>query len=202
MGQEAGCTVRFGDLVSRGKAVLESEELVFRGDFRLAIPLRDVRSAQATDGRLTVAFAQGWAVFELGDRAERWAERIRNPRTLIDKLGVKPGARVSVLGAGDADFLELLRGRTVLVSVGEPQDASDLVFYQVDSPADLTRLESLKPFLATSGAVWVIAPKGGAEPTESEVLAAGRKAGLVDTKVVRFSDTLTAHRFSVVKARR
>ena len=32
----------------------------------------------------------GEATFELGPKAERWAERIRNPKSLLDKLGVKP----------------------------------------------------------------------------------------------------------------
>jgi hypothetical protein len=201
MGQEVHCTARFGDAVSEGKALLESEELLFRGSFRLSIPFADIRSAEAEDGRLTIAFSKGWAVLELGPLAERWAERIRNPKTLIDKLGVKPGARISVLGAPD-DFLELLRERTVLVSVGAPQEESELIFLQVGSPAELARLGELEPCLAPGGAIWVVAPKGGAEPTEAQVLVAGRAAGLVDTKVVKFSDTHTAHRFAIPRARR
>ncbi len=202
MGQEADCTARFGDAVSAGRALLETDELVFRGDFRLVIPIGDVRSAEANDGRLTVTFSKGWAVFELGDQAERWAARIRNPRTLVDKLGVKPGARVSVLGLDDPAFLELLAGRTVLVTVDNPQESSDLVLFRADSVADLDRIGVLRRFLAPAGALWIVAPKGGDEPTESQVLAAGRAAGLVDTKVARFSDTHTAHRFSIPKAER
>ena len=54
MGQEATCTVHVDGQTSSGKARLETEEIVFRGDFRLAIPLREVRDARAVDGRLTV----------------------------------------------------------------------------------------------------------------------------------------------------
>jgi hypothetical protein len=202
MGQEAHCTARFGDAVSSGTALLESDELVFRGDFRLVIPIGDVRSAEANEGRLTVTFSKGWAVFELGEQAERWAARIRNPRTLVDKLGVKPGARVSVLGFDDPSFLQLLRGRTVLVSVNEPQESSDLLFFRAAAAADLERIRVIKRFLAPAGALWIIAPKGGGEPTEAQVLEAGRAAGLVDTKVARFSDTHTAHRFAIPKVQR
>jgi len=50
--------------------------------------------------------------------------------------------------------------------------------------------------------LWVVAPKGVKEITEADVLAGGRKAGLVDVKVVRFSETHTAHKFVIPKMRR
>lgn len=37
-----------------------------------------------------------------------WAEKITQPKTLLDKLGVKPGHNVAVLGVRDADFLAML----------------------------------------------------------------------------------------------
>ena len=201
MGQEARCTARLGESVSEGKALLETDSLLFRGAFRLEIPFSDMRSVESREGKLTVAFSKGWAVFELGPNADRWAERIRNPRTLVDKLGIKPGFRVGLVGC-DADFAAVVRERTFLVSEGDPADGSDLVFLQADSVADLRRVAALAPRLQPAGAIWVIGPKGGREPTEAQVLAAGRAAGLVDTKVVRFSDTHTAHRFSIPKASR
>jgi len=189
VGQEARCTARLGESVSEGKALLETDSLLFRGAFRLEIPFSDMRSVESREGKLTVAFSKGWA------------ERIRNPRTLVDKLGIKPGFRVGLVGC-DADFAAVVRERTFLVSEGDPADGSDLVFLQADSVADLRRVAALAPRLQPAGAIWVIGPKGGREPTEAQVLAAGRAAGLVDTKVVRFSDTHTAHRFSIPKASR
>ena len=38
MGNEARCKVRFGKQESEGKALLETSEVLFRGDFRLKIP--------------------------------------------------------------------------------------------------------------------------------------------------------------------
>lgn len=201
VGQEARCTARLGESVFAGTALLETDSLVFRGEVRLEIPLADVRSVEARDGTLTIAHSKGWAAFELGPRAERWAERIRNPRTLADKLGLRPGARVGLVGA-DTELEELVRQRTALVTAGEPDDGSDLVFLRVDDPADLERIPVLRHRVAPAGALWVIAPKGGREPVEARVLAAGRAAGLVDTKVVRYSSTHTAHRFSVPTSRR
>ena len=51
-------------------------------------------------------------------------------------------------------------------------------------------------------ALWVVYPKGKKEITENEVLAAGRKAGLKDVKVVGFSPTHTALKFVIPLDRR
>ena len=46
------------------------------------------------------------------------------------------------------------------------------------------------------GALWVVRPKGAkTEVTEGATQQAGLEAGLVDVKVVSFSDTHTAEKF-------
>ena len=202
MGDEARCRARYRGEVSDGKALLETDALLFRGDFRLAIPLREIRSVEAEDGRLRVAFRDDQASFELGPRAERWAERIKNPKTLLDKLGVRRDARVGLVGVADPSFRELLRERGILFADGEPEPESDLIFVGADGLDDLDRLARLRRLVKANGSVWVVAPKGGREPRESDVLAAGKNAGLVDTKVVRFSETHTAHKFVIPVADR
>ena len=201
MGDEARCTVRFADAVSEGRALLETDELVFRGEFRLVTPLREIASVSAEDGVLVVAFPEGTAAFELGPKAERWADRIRKPKTLLDKMGIKPGMRVGVVGVEDDAFRDLLRGRAVEVA-DEPAPSSDVIVLGAESADDLRRLSDLGRLLKRDGAVWVVAPKGGREPREADVLSAGKEAGLVDTKVVRFSDSHTAHKFVIPLARR
>ena len=202
VGDEARATVHVGGRTSEGKALLETDELIFRGDFRLVIRLRDVRTAEGAEGRLTVETADGPAVFDIGPRAERWAERIRNPKTLLDKLGVKPDARVAVVGVEDDAFRADLAARVGSFAEGEPASETDVVFLGAASLDDLRVLAPLAERIARDGAIWVIAPKGGREPREAEVLAAGKAAGLVDTKVARFSDTHTAHRFVIPRAKR
>ena len=182
--------------------MLETDELVFRGDFRLVLRFGDVRSVRADDGRLTVELPDGTAVFELGERAPRWAEKIRNPKSVLDKLGVKGDSRVAVLGVADGEFRRLLAERVGDFGDGEPERECDVIFLGAESVADLERLATLREFLERSGTIWVVAPKGGREPREGDVLTAGRDAGLVDTKVVRFSSTHTAHKFVIPKARR
>ncbi len=201
MGDEARCVVRYGGRTSEGKALLETDELRFRGDFRLTVPLRAISSARAEGGCLDVAWEGEEASFEVGARAERWAERIRNPRTLLDKLGLKPSQRVSLVGIDDAELRRLLHEREIPFAE-EPEPESDAVLYRAESVGALDRLAELRERLKPDGAIWVVAPKGGREPREAQVLAAGRAAGLVDTKVARFSDTHTAHRFVIPRDRR
>jgi len=185
MGDEAHATLTYQGQVAEGRAKLETDELVFRGDVRLRVPFRAVSSVEAEGDRLLLAWDGEQATLELGEKAARWAERIRNPKTLADKLGVKPGQAVAVVGDVGPEgglFPERV----------EPAEAHT-IFLGASSLADLDRL----PELEGDGALWIVAPKGGVEPRESQVLAAGRAAGLKDVKVVRWSDTHTAHKFVI-----
>jgi hypothetical protein len=202
MGSEALCHVRFGDQASEGKALLETAELIFRGDFRLRIPFREISSLESEDGELRIGFSRGLAIFDLGRDAEPWAAKIRNPRGLLDKLGVKAGQRVIVLGVEDADFLTQLNDRGVEVCRTLEPDA-DFVFYEADRPEELLRLQELAASIKQKGGVWVVSPKGkGAQIKDVNVMAAAREAGLVDTKVVSFSDSHTALKLVIPVAKR
>jgi hypothetical protein len=204
VGREASCSVRIGRKTIAGKALLETSELLFRGqELRLRIPFSKIRAVLARGGTLEVQGPDGNVRFELGDQAAVWASRIRNPPGRLDKLGVKPGMKVSVVGKLDPALLAELRARVDDVSVGRPRAASDLLFLAADSVADLNRLAVLKQSLQPAGALWVVRAKGaGARVTESAVMSAGKAAGLVDTKVVAFSATHTAERLVIPLARR
>jgi hypothetical protein len=128
------------------------------------------------------------------------AEQV-STKSLIEKLGVKPGARVSVVGVNDPAFLSDLQRAGADVS-RRRRKSSDLVFVAVDEAGDLDRLAELEPYLERNGAAWAVFPKGRKELREVDVIAAGVGAGLVDNKVVRFSDTHTALRFVIPVARR
>ncbi len=202
MGQQVRCRAEFDGKSFDGTAQLETDHLVFRGGFRLSIPLKDVRSAESTDGVLRIKFSGGEAAFELGARAEKWAESIRSPKSLLDKLGVKPGSVVSVVAVKDDTFLSDLQSRGANVSVGRLRKSSDLVFVGAETPRDLKRLQRVEPYIKRNGAVWVVSPKGKPEIRDVVVIQAGVAAGLVDTKVVRFSDSHTALKFVIPVARR
>ena len=116
MGQSIQTKVKFGNKTSLGGAHLESTVLTFRGDFRLSIPLNKISSIVAKDGKLAVSFPDGKAIFFIGEVAEKWAEKIKHPKSLLDKLGVSSESKVAILGIEDNDFVKDLRGRTKTVS--------------------------------------------------------------------------------------
>jgi len=104
MGNEVKCGVRFGKQESEGKALLETSEIIFRGDFRLQIPFAKIQSAKVVGDDLQVRIAEGEAIFKLGAAtASKWREKILHPKTRIEKLGIKPGTKVSLIGFANQD---------------------------------------------------------------------------------------------------
>ena len=123
-------------------------------------------------------------------------------RTRLQKLGVKPEWRVSVVSVGDPDFVDELRGAVGRVSVGRVLDHSDAIFFGAMNAKELVRIAALKKSMKPNGALWVIRPKGRPEISERAVMDAGRAAGLVDVKVISFSPTHTGEKFVIPIANR
>ena len=204
MGSEALVTVRFKGKSFAGKARLETDVLQFRADdLRLSIRFREITKITTRDGTLTVTFPDGGAAFELGRDAERWADKIQHPPSRLDKIGAKPGWRASAIGVDDEGFLAELEDAVAQLSIGRVVKDSDAIFFGVNKEAELARLETLKKSLKSNGALWIIRPKGRPEISERATMAAGKRAGLVDVKVVGFSTTHTAEKFVIpVRSRR
>jgi hypothetical protein len=196
------CKVRFGKQESDGKALLETSEILFRGDFRLKIPFSTIKSAKAVDGELRLQTAEGLAVFQLGAAAEKWCEKILHPKSRIEKLGVKHGARVSLLGDFDAGFLAEIGKLSKSVSKSKIAADSEWIFFAADSKQDLGAMPKISKSMKGAAALWIVYSKGQKHITENDVLAAGRKEGLKDVKVVGFSSTHTALKFVIPLANR
>ena len=205
MGNEANCVARFGKQKARGKALLETSELIFRsedGALRLKFAFADIQSAAAADGELRVEVPEGAAIFELGANAAKWCEKILHPKTRLEKLGIKPNAAVSLIGNLDADFLAELRVQTKTVSNGKVTTDTEWIFFATDSSKDLFKVSKLAKSMKGAAALWIVYPKGQKQITENDVIAAGRKSGLKDVKVVRFSSTHTALKFVIPLGKR
>ena len=203
MGRQARCTARFGARTSEGDAHLDKDRLTFRGGFKLDLPLADITSVEATDSALELVWPGGQVSLDLGAEAERWRLAIRYPKGRLEKLGVKPGARVSLVGAVDADLRDEVAAVAGAVVEDKAAEGSDVIFFAVATPRDLERLGALAACLRRDGALWSLRAKGrGAPVTESQVREAAKASGLVDVKVVSFSDTHTAEKLVIPLARR
>jgi hypothetical protein len=197
VGNEVKCTVSSAEQESEGRALLETSEILFRGDFRLKIPFSTIKSAKAVDGELRLQTAEGLAVFQLGAAAEKWCEKILHPKSRIEKLGVKPGAKVSLIGGFDAGFLTEIGKLTKSVNKTKVSGDSEWIFFNADSKEDLGAMPRISKSMQGAAALWIVYPKGQKHITENDVLAAGRKAGLKDVKVVGFSPSHTALKFVI-----
>jgi hypothetical protein len=202
VGNEATCKARFGKQQSEGKVLLETSEILFRGDFRLKIPFSTIKSAKAVNGELRLQTAEGLAVFQIGKTAEKWCDKILHPKSRIEKLGVKPNAKVSLVGGFDSDFLMEIAALTNSLSKAKVVTDAECIFFATDSKEDLGALQKISKAMKGAAALWIVYPKGQKHITENDVLAAGRKCGLTDVKVVGFSSTRTALKFVIPPSNR
>jgi hypothetical protein len=197
MGLEVRCRIELDGETRDGKALLETEEIVLRG--RGTVRLKKA-SAEVVGDALELKWDGHSASIHLGEaEAKKWLDRIRNPKSRLDKIGIKPGQRVTVLGVPDFEDELRAHGADVATRVRKESDA---IFFGANSDADLEKLAKLKESLAPAGALWIIRPKGTKTITEASAMAAGKAAGLVDVKVVKFSETHTAEKFVIPRANR
>jgi hypothetical protein len=133
MGQEVVCTARWGGKSARGKALLETAEILFRGEERLKISFSSIRGMQAKDGELRLKTDEGLVVFDLGERAEKWRQKIANPKSVVEKLGVKPGDPVAIFGKMDGEFLKKLKAQKSAVVSGNIVDGAAWIFFGAET---------------------------------------------------------------------
>ena len=198
MGQEIACQAHFGGKSVKGKALLETTEILFRGESRLKVPFSSIKEVKAVDGELRLKTADGLVVFELGDRAEKWRDKILNPKSLVEKLGVKPGDAVTLHGTFQKDFRASLKKHGAKIGA----EHSPWVLFAAEAQTELAKVKTIAKSLQGADALWIVYPKGQASITEQDVRGAGLKAGLTDVKVASFSATHTALKFVIPKAKR
>jgi hypothetical protein len=175
MGDQARCTVRFG---GPGSGLESTQQSV--GNAHLETETLAFRGGF----RMAIPFKDISAI----SATDGWM------------IGVKPGMRVALVDVDDDKFRAQLAQRAEVVDE-TPQDC-DLIFLAAPERSALAKVATLRHHLKPDGALWVLRPKGSPDISEMEVLDAGRAAGLVDTKVVAFSATLTAEKFVIPVALR
>ena len=130
------------------------------------------------------------------------AERDYSHRSLLDKLGVKPGQRILIVEILDASFLNEIRPFAPIFAETKPNADLDLVIFGAETKGALKQLASMRTSIVNNGGIWVVYPKGKQHIREIDVIAAGKSAGLTDNKVCSFSPTHTALRFVIPVAQR
>ncbi|MEP7200657.1 MAG: hypothetical protein ABI874_12625 [Chloroflexota bacterium] len=126
-------------------------------------------------------------------------------KDVTDKLGLKAGMAVRMIGKTDRDL-----ARKVRAKVGRPfvtvQTQADVVLYWPQTWEEITpTLRQLKTRIAPNGGIWVISyKKDMGEPylPDTLLIPLGLAAELVDNKICSVSETQSAMRFVIRRSDR
>ncbi len=121
-------------------------------------------------------------------------------RSLVDKLGIKPGHKLIFIGAPDGydqTLGELPEGVTQTQSL---RGAFDFIHYFTTSRTDFERkFPTLKEHLHKQGMLWISWPKGASkiktDLNENIIRDIGLANGLVDVKVAAIDDDWSGLKF-------
>lgn len=193
MGREALVHAEVGGEAGEVRALLESSELILRGEIRRRFPKAAMTDLRVEDDMLCFVCQGGAVRLALGARAAAsWAEAIaKPPPSLRAKLGLDKGAKARLIGACDDEVLaEAIDG--ALAPAGE---AATMLIACVNGPDDLAKaLDALSA--APQMALWAIYPKGKVTFGDTAIREALRAQGLRDTKSCAVSERLTATRYN------
>ncbi|MEC4592882.1 MULTISPECIES: hypothetical protein [Nitrospirillum] len=195
MGLEAVCHVTWQGGAGEVKALLESRELILRGEIRRTVPVAAITAVAVEGDDLVLATPDGPLILTLGaDAATHWARKLTTPPpTLAQKLGVSPAAPVLVIGTADDSALAAALKGAVAATPAEAR----LALAVVRDVADLERAVAAHAGLPPGAALWIVHGKGPKTLFgETPVRAWMRAAGFMDTKICAVSDTLSATRYN------
>jgi hypothetical protein len=199
MGREHDCRATLNGKGSNGRALLETEEIIFRGaDFRLRIPFKSIKKVSADDKALIVEYGSDKASFALGEHAKKWADAIKNPKSRVDKLGIKAGQKIALINIDDEALAAELEAKGATIG----KTSLDAIFFGANDKKELKKLASLREKIASNGAIWIVRPKGVDTISEKDVMSSAKAAGLVDVKVVKLSETHTAEKVVIPVSKR
>jgi hypothetical protein len=196
MGRTATCEVKVGSRLFKAPVELETDEIIVRGKEGFRLKFAEIHeSAEIEGGVLRVGDRKRTAELQLGAKeAGLWLEKIKNPPSRVDKLGIKAKTRVALIGELPEDLVEeVARVKATVVRGG----LVACVLFAVQRPRDLGQLDVLKEWIAPAGAVWVIREKGSETIREQDVRAAAKEHKLVAVKVARISDRYTADKLVI-----
>ena len=189
MGHETITRAAWQGEVAEVKALLESTELILRGDIKLRLRLVDLTALVDGDD-LVLTHRNGRLVLGLGSvEATKWQKKIVTPPpSLAEKLGLTAGVLVSVTGDWQADdvLAAALSGR-----IGSPAMIHVAVMLtEADFEPAVTG--ALQVGLPT----WFVHEKGkAAQVTDATIRARMRAEGWIDTKASAVSERLTTTRY-------
>jgi hypothetical protein len=124
-------------------------------------------------------------------------------RDVLDKLGLKPGFALRVIGKGDRALLARAREKVGRAPIRT--GLADVVLYWPRTVDEITpRLRELREAIVQNGGIWVFTAKrdqrsasGMSYLNQTDLIGLGLAAGLVDNKNCSVSEAESALRFVI-----
>jgi hypothetical protein len=195
MGREATIQCRWANESGLCKVLLETNELVVRGDIRRRVPIAQLTDVLVENEELHFTVDGNPVSFALGTAlAQRWAKAIATPPpSLATKLGISAGSRLWLLGEVECEEL-----KTAIDQASSTNGTkADLILASVKTSLDLEdALTRLPKHQSDLPPLWIVYPKGTVHGFgETSVRENLRRRGFIDTKIASVSSALTALRF-------
>lgn len=195
MGRELQCNVQLGKQSGRATAHLDSTGIQLRGSIRGEWQLVQLDDLAVRDDILVASTPDGTLSISLGKiEAEKWLHALKNPKSRAEKLGLKAKMRVYVVSDNNEISEEILSADCV---VSKRVDDADLMFMPVMNSKALNGFKKISADADRTQHVWVLREKGSAAKVpEKMIFEAAAAAGFKPTKTLRWSEELTADRYS------
>ena len=193
MGLELETTCTHAGQTYKVKALLESTELILRGELKRKLPLISLTNVRATNKALNFnANGESYNLALTADKAATWAKKIASPPpSLAKKLGISAEALAFVIGKTDYAELDVaLNGNTTSAST-----QAAIFISVVRSEAELST--ALKAYGKAQAPLWLINVKGPKSALgENTIRDQLRALGFKDTKTCAVSATLSGTRYN------
>jgi hypothetical protein len=193
MGREAVTKCTWLQQSGEIKVLLETREVILRGEIRAKIPRASITEVTVKGDTLSVKAGNETLRLQLGPKeAKKWADiLLKPPPTLAEKLGIDTKVKVFVIGnIDDRDLAAALSG-SITQSI---QDASMFVAMLRSEPDLETTMKTIGK--ASSHHIWCIYGKGKAATiSDAMIRTFMRNQQYIDSKACAVSGHLTATRY-------
>ncbi|MGH7589662.1 MAG: DUF3052 family protein [Gemmatimonadota bacterium] len=129
------------------------------------------------------------------------AEKSYADRDLLDKLGVKDGMRVLLVGDVPKDLRSRLAERSAVELLEKPDDdpVNLVLFALADGSRVKAELAEHRSRISPDGAIWVLTPKRGRPGylRQQALIPQGKAVGLVDNKICSVDESTSGMRFVI-----
>lgn len=195
MGLEAKCIANIQGIAYSGTLHFDSKEIAFScRQIKWRQAVGPSVTAKTVGGSLVIGKGKNEAIFEIGDEAIRWLDKVLNPPSRTKKLGVKQGQKIVLSGSFAVEIQLELReaGATLTKSI----EQCALLLCLVERTEELPRLRNAMEKLSSGKSLWAVWPKGVRSITQKEIMDLAAEFGMGPGKACSFDDRLTAMRFT------